>query len=1297
MNRLLFVVLFCLFGCSAFHGTASAQPFAGAIVIPTPGNPATVTAADFNRDGHQDIIYQDAYTGGQLHLLLNNGDGTFRDTQQISLPLDIGGSLTVADLNGDGLPDLIVGYYPSTLNFVPIRFAVLLNQGDGTLGPPIFSSFVPAGYPAPATLRLAVADFDGDGHVDFVFMSGTGDVFLALGDGAGHFTPQRLFISAAYSDVFVGDFNEDGKPDIAIRNVGGIDIALNTGSGTFGPLHTQAAVSDLGPSRPFYVADVDKDGHLDLIYGTYNYLYIAKGHGDGTFSAPVLRGSLSASVIAVNDTNGDGLVDILTSDAVGAVVMLQDKAGNFSYPSLSGPAIGDLFAFSAVAADFYGDGHLSLVTSATGALVLSRGLGDGTLAGANATLTRYGPATTLQAEDLNGDGHIDVSTFEGNGSYYGSVATYLGDGDGHFEARGYVYADQTYSGQSGVADFSSHGVPDLFNAGHDLQNDGTGLLTPGPQLVNLLPGFRSVGFTTTADFNEDGHPDPATTSVPIAGGGGGSIAVGLSTGPGTYTTIQIPTPYRPGPIVSKDFNHDGHVDLAVASASQVFIYTGNGKGDFNLSQTLEVGYTVNSAFTSDTLTDLEAADLDGDGNIDLLVPTADKNVIQIFYGRPDGTFDPAISLATDQDVRFVTVADLDRDGKPDLILGGHALVRVLHGLGARAFQSPAVMLAGNPFPQKIVVADVNNDGNPDLLVPNGSCTAYEAGQSFTVLLNLLPRVDSHSLSATLACTPEPSPLGQTFTCTATFRPLANSALPAGTIAFQLDGNPVGTAALKNLTAALSFPGSLAVGRHQLSAGFAGDSNFAATSATGIHTVAFATPAIVLSGPAHSSFGQSITFQTAVSGSGGPATGSTVFLEQSSVLATVALSNGSSSFSTSGLSAGVHLLHAAYSGDSQYSSGNSNTVSITVDAPPTQTQLVASPTTAILKQTVTLQATVTSTAGPVSGNVVFFDGASQLATVPVGTNGVASLDNSTLSLGLHSITAQFTGNDSFSASTSAPVSVTILGVPTTTLISSSINPSYPTRSIVFTATVLTSNSLYPPIGTVRFADGATPLGDAVIGAGGVATLTTANLAIGLHPITASFLGGGQLVPSTSLILQQSVLANDFSISPTSSQITLQTQHHGKIALTLTALGGFDEDISLRCDNAPTHASCIFTPGAATVNSSTSPKAVSLWVDTSDVIGYARNTRPSPLDRHPDLLLAALFFPIFGFAGRLAFGRQSRLRIVILAAVFAPVAGMLGCTGKIPASVTPGTYTILVTGTSSRSAIAHTATLQLTVTP
>jgi hypothetical protein len=218
--------------------------------------------------------------------------------------------------------------------------------------------------------------------------------------------------------------------------------------------------------------------------------------------------------------------------------------------------------------------------------------------------------------------------------------------------------------------------------------------------------------------------------------------------------------------------------------------------------------------------------------------------------------------------------------------------------------------------------------------------------------------------------------------------------------------------------------------------------------------------------------------------------------------------------------GSHSITAVYSGDSTFATSTSSALTQTVSAGivGTTTALTSSPNPSVFGQTATFAATVTPSSGTSTptGTVSFFDGAKLLGSSGVGANGLALFSTSSLSVGTHSITAQYGGDASFAGSTSSPLSQSVSKANTTVTLTSNRNPSKVNQAITFTAAVSPSGAT----GTVRFFDGSTLLGSGTV-SGGVASLTTSSLSVGSHSITAQYMGDGSYNGSTSAVLAQTV--------------------------------------------------------------------------------------------------------------------------------------------------------------------------------
>jgi len=276
-----------------------------------------------------------------------------------------------------------------------------------------------------------------------------------------------------------------------------------------------------------------------------------------------------------------------------------------------------------------------------------------------------------------------------------------------------------------------------------------------------------------------------------------------------------------------------------------------------------------------------------------------------------------------------------------------------------------------------------------------------------------------------------------------------------------------------------------------------------------------TTALTSSSPT-STFGQPVTFTATVTPSA--ATGTVRFFDGANSLGTATLSGGSASLTTATLAAGTHSITAAYGGDSNYAGSTSSALTQTVleGTIDTATALTSSLNPSAYGDQVTFTATVSPSSGA-TGTVTFMDGGSTvLGSSTLNASGVATLSTSSLGVGTHSITAQYSGDGNHNGSTSPALSQTVNRASTRTTLTSDSNPSKAGRTVTFTATVSPSAAT----GTVQFLDGSTPLGTVAVN-GGTATLSTSTLTGGRHSITATYSGDANFAGSQSAVLSQNV--------------------------------------------------------------------------------------------------------------------------------------------------------------------------------
>jgi hypothetical protein len=326
---------------------------------PVPQPQSSIAVADFNRDGKLDVA---AITiTGKLAVLLGRGDGTFRSAVYYEIDSEVESvrSVASADLNGDGSIDLAVADYLGG------NIYVLLGNGDGTFKPP---AKVPMNGAYPEF--VAVGDFNGDHVPDLITVDATGAcpcISTLLGNGNGTFqAPINTKPSIGPTAIGIGDFNGDGKLDVA--SVGAdvtseVAIFLGTGNGTF---QTGATYKVVANPQSVAVADFNSDRKLDLAISGPGGIDIFLGNGDGTFQPPVLYPVAFPGSIQVADFNGDGKADLAVVDgqckygACTVGVLLGNGDGTFQ-PVLNYPA-GEGVAFVAVG-DFNSDHKPDLVVA----------------------------------------------------------------------------------------------------------------------------------------------------------------------------------------------------------------------------------------------------------------------------------------------------------------------------------------------------------------------------------------------------------------------------------------------------------------------------------------------------------------------------------------------------------------------------------------------------------------------------------------------------------------------------------------------------------------------------------------------------------------------------------------------------------------------------------------------------------------------------------------------------------------------------------------------------------------------
>jgi hypothetical protein len=700
-----------------------------------PGAPQQVVVADFNHDGNLDVATATA-AGGTVVVLLGNGNGTLQAYKAYSNGNDPV-AVSLGDFNGDGNPDLAAS---NNDQFGTV--SIFLGNGDGT--------FQPNKDTQTGGGVGLIWDFNGDGRQDLIVPIGnTLAIFRGNGDGTFQ-APTSITVGVSLTFLVEGDFNLDGRWDLAgVSSDGTISVLLGNGDGTF-----QTHADFVGGNGQLVVADFNGDGKPDIAVAECcaNTLAVHLGNGDGTFRTATLYFDPVANngtvKIAVGDFNNDGKLDLATP---AVAVFGGNGDGSFKTP------FADYFSASGndvATGDFNGDGNLDLVTaSENGAVIVLLGNGDGTFQSSTDYGTPAGPIFVVDS-DFNNDGNPDLAVVDGGSN---GVSIYLGKGNGTLQ-KPVHYVTGTNPTSVASADFNKDGKLDLAVT-NPFDNNVSILLGNGS---GTFPSFKTYATgnhpasVATADFDGDGNLDLA-----IVNANDNSVSIMLGNGDGSFRPHKdIALQMGPASVAVGDFNHDGKADLAVTGhgSSTITVLLGHGDSTFQAAQDYPTG--LNPKFTA-------VGDLDGDGTQDLVVafegtpvPNFVSGGVSVLLNRGDGTFQNHMDYSAGVPWA-VAIADFNGDGKLDLVAasGGEicfidpfgglhcrndSRVELLLGNGDGTFPSPSVYFAAQGV-SSLAVPDLNRDGRPDLAVTNSVF-----GNTVTVFLNNSSTFPEFALSVSKA-------------------------------------------------------------------------------------------------------------------------------------------------------------------------------------------------------------------------------------------------------------------------------------------------------------------------------------------------------------------------------------------------------------------------------------------------------------------------------------------------------------------------------------------------------------------
>jgi hypothetical protein len=682
------------------------------------------------------------------------------------------------DLDGDGDQDVLVA------SIADQRLSWFENEG-GVLGS---QHAVADGVPEAYT--VLAADLDADGDADVLSTRSGSAVWYENKDGLGSFGPQHVI--GAGGDVFAADLDGDGDQDVLSTSYADDSVAWheNTdGLGAFGP--GQVISDQVDGAARVLAADIDGDGDEDVLSAAQEGHTIAwheNADGVGGFAPPQILDSAFSGVLSVSagDLDADGDVDVPAGSIGGwdhpDIVWYEneDASGTFSPPQLvsSGYTYGGLTSIST--ADIDGDGAADLLASTSGRFAGASWYSDpdgvGTFTYEDKIAFAAGTCTTARAADFDGDADMDVVLAD---SYHHVTWHENEDLADLWPAHPMTLPSAQRPTDLDTADFDGDGDLDVLRTGESFSGfessvawyeNENGTSTFGT-IHSVTHQVEESWGTAAADLDGDGDPDVLSASAKDRKlawyenmDGRGSF--------GPQQIIQI-GPHEPLPVVASDLDLDGDQDVLYGSREEAAIgwFANDGLGTFGPEVTIMSdpgasksvsslvaadldgdgdadilaarnadgaswyenggagGFGLEQAVTGLAVPTVRVDDLDGDGDLDVAFNTSWPSTHTVAWSSNDGSgsFGPHTVIdELEGNFHAITTVDSDRDGDRDVAAGNY------HGLnwypnldGLATFGAPIAFPSDFFFfiggPRDMLPADLDNDGDEDLLLAE----AYE--------------------------------------------------------------------------------------------------------------------------------------------------------------------------------------------------------------------------------------------------------------------------------------------------------------------------------------------------------------------------------------------------------------------------------------------------------------------------------------------------------------------------------------------------------------------------------------------
>lgn len=620
--------------------------------------------ADLNNDGMGDyVVATNPSFGSERHvrILHSDAEGNPIEVESHRINGDVVDVIAI-DLDNSGFLDVVVATNTHVHTFVrtptvdEASFQTLDNE-----------------FAVPGLSSIAVVDVNGDDIPDLAIGTNS-QVKVLTGTGDGTFGSEIVYLEQAGQKIVVAhDLDVDGDLDLAVANreFMSASVLLNDGAGIF---ESGMTVSDVGPARTAFIANVDADEHADLLVGSFEQeghnLRIFRGVGDGTFvDSPNLHETVGSPIdIKVDDVNQDGFADVIVG-----------HDSTFHHPITNN-----------------GPGGVSLFLGRAESLL-------------PAVRVRTPGASDIIVVDGGDDEFPQIASFD---AWQNTVSLF------RWEAQSIITEGTDYSEPfeafawkaTTIGDFNGDGLSDVVvsdrwregaSANVYLANeDGTREVLP-----LALPSDRMFSDLYTGDFNGDGLDDLA---VGVSDDRGvARIGILTSTGNGEFAALDILT-YSPIVNEITDFTGNGRDEILGVSGESIILLHQSDDGNW----TRESTPLPSSVFVSN----LRVSDLNNDGNNDVLAVYNEG--IQISYGDGNGGFEDPLNTRANTSV--ASIGDLNGDGHLDVIGRTFSDPDFSVYWGSETGEFESVTLTGLPETFEILLFDVDVDGADDVVIVDQS-------------------------------------------------------------------------------------------------------------------------------------------------------------------------------------------------------------------------------------------------------------------------------------------------------------------------------------------------------------------------------------------------------------------------------------------------------------------------------------------------------------------------------------------------------------------------------------------------